>query len=88
MNPFKAIYARYCKAGKPRFANPFNRRVTIVYKSPWLHGTYGFTFKAGQRASVMDAWLEHFTYALRDDMTYAEIKAARANPQIEIIEVF
>ena len=87
-NPFKSVYAVWANAGKPLLANPFKRKVTIIYKSTWLHGTYAFTFKPGQKGRILDDWMENFTAALPDSMTHADLKAARLNPQIEIIEVF
>lgn len=88
MNPFKCVYSAWAKRGKPMLANPFKRKVTIVYTSTWLAGNYAFTFKAGQRGNIMDAWEDHFISNLRDDMTYADLKAARTNPCIEVIELF
>lgn len=76
----------YSKLGKPRLANPFKRTVNIVYTSMWLHGTYVFTFKAGQR-DVYDRFVDHFIGNL-PEMTASEYDAVRSNPQIIIKEIF
>lgn len=88
MNPFKSIYAAWDRAGKPLLANPFKRKVTIIYTSVHLHGNYAFTFKPGQKARVLDAWADHFAAQLPDSYTAAQIKTCRLNPCIEIVEVF
>jgi hypothetical protein len=84
LNKAKAFYA---KLGKPRLCNPLKRKVNIAYTSVWLHGTYMFTFKAGE-VNVYDRFIEHFMSNLRDDLTAKEYADIRSNPCIIIKEIF
>jgi hypothetical protein len=79
----KALYARM---GKPMPCNPFKRRVTIVYKSEWLYGTYAFTFKAGER-NLYDRWMSEIV-DLMQDLPAQNYNNVRANPGLTILEIY
>lgn len=83
LNKAKELYARI---GRPRLANPFKRKVNIVYTSMWLHGTYVFTFKAGEK-DVYQRFIDHFIGNL-PEMKASEYIAVRNNPCINIKEIF
>lgn len=77
----------YTRLGKPKLCNPFKRRVSIVYKSKWLRGTYVFSFKAGD-ADIYDKWMDQIVSLMAFEPKSHEIHFIRADPGIEIVEMF
>ena len=77
----------YTRLGNPRLCNPFKRRVSIVYRSKWLHGTYVFTFKSSDR-DVYDAWMDQIVQLVAFEPKAHEVHFIRADPGIDIVEIF
>jgi hypothetical protein len=86
VNPLKALANWYIAAGRPMPVNPFKRTVHIVYRSVWLHGTYVFTFKAGER-NLKEKLVDHML-ANMPEMSSGDYSQSRANPMIYIVEVY
>jgi len=72
-------------ASKPRL-NLRKRKVQVVFKSMWLHGTYMVTVQRGDdlNAAICDRIIE----VVPGEVNHATIKAIRSNPGHEIIEVW
>ena len=84
---FDRLNVLYARLGKPKLCNPFKRRVSIVYKSKWLRGTYVFTFKAGD-VDIYDKWMDQIVHLLAFEPKAHEVHFIRDDPGIEIVEMF
>ena len=83
---FNRIKDFYAALGRPMPCNPFRRKVSIVYTSPWVHGNYVFKFKVGDRdlrVKIVDDMIGNMPEG--DSAFYAD---ARSNPAIKIVDIF